>query len=152
MFGQDFDLRAEYLIKYYDKGDMKDKKYTDFMARMHQQHNEPPQTFRQRFAEASDELIELGRLTSYVDDPEAYVRQQADPFLSKLNTHTCDYVHDRLEKADKTLDNTDIEEPYDWAVKSDKMKLAGGGSKPNASATVTQGPIGKRQRPNSNKD
>ena len=136
MFGSDFEKHAEYLISYYDKGDSKDKKYTNFMARMHQQQNESTQIFRQRFDETATELIEFGSLISYDKDPEGHVRQQADLFLSKLNTQTREYVQEQLEKAHKTLSKTDIEELFNWAVESEKKKNCGPKNDTSACAIV----------------
>ena len=110
----DFKKHTDYLISYYDKGKTSDKKYTSFMARMHQQNNESVQIFRQRFDETTTELIEAGSLISYESNPDAHNKQQADLFISKLNTYTRDCVHEQLAKKDKTLLNPTLKKFMTW--------------------------------------
>jgi len=60
--------------------------------------------------------------------------------FSKLNTYTRDYIHEQLAKKDKTLAESDIEEFYDLAVKSEKKKH---NDRSNTSAHTT--PYSNRQ-------
>mmetsp|Transcript_14473 Transcript_14473/g.19010 ORF Transcript_14473/g.19010 Transcript_14473/m.19010 type:complete len:396 (+) Transcript_14473:439-1626(+) len=117
MLGDDFQKHANYFIEYYDKRDMdKDKKYTNFMAKVHQQYNESTQLFCQCFDENSAELIEAGLLILFSTDPEGHKRQQADLFISKITSNIRDYVHEQMIKAHKPLAKCDIKEIYAWAI------------------------------------
>jgi len=139
-FGEDFTKHSDYFISYYDKGEApKDKKYTNFMAKTHQQNNESVQIFRQRFDETSYDLIEAGLLISFRDNPDGYKRQQADLFLSKLNSYTRDYVHEQMEKEHKSLAKCDIEEIFDWAVRSERKKPSASRETTSANFTPCKG-------------